>query len=412
MMNDLVNHTAHQTRLDLGHRDCQILIASRSTSAVDSLQQVLAPLPKTKIKSQVMVNGHIDPLDGLERMPDLLVVRLDTNWEVELEALSARPATQRPPMIIVSAESDPQVMRHSMQAGARDFFVEPFDPEEVLRSVEHLSREVQDNPANQDARITVVMNAKGGSGASLIASNVAHALVQECDESVALVDLDLQFGSLSYYLDLNLKHGIKEALDNVDDLDAIALDGYLVKHDSGLRVMGVEEGRMILNDEVSSERLRHLIALMARAHHHVVIDVPRQIDLITSTVLEMADQVVIVTQQSITHLRDTARLMDVLRDDLEIPNEHLDVVVNRYQKNAMITRTEIENALKQRSLICIPNDFKNVSESLNDGIPLLDIARRAPISKAMMDLCEVVKGNRDTEENTVLGRLFAKLKGA
>jgi pilus assembly protein CpaE len=284
--------------------------------------------------------------------------------------------------------------------------------DEVLRSAEHLSREVLDNSSVQDARITVVMNAKGGSGASLIASNAAHALCQEYEQRVALVDLDLQFGSLSYYLDLNLKHGIKEALDNVDDLDAIALDGYLVKHESGLRVMGVEEGRILLNDEVSSERLRHLIALMARTHDHVIIDVPRQIDLITSTVLEMADQIVIVTQQSITHLRDTARLMDVLRDDLDVPNDYIDVVVNRYQKNAMITHTEIENALKQRSLICIPNDFQSVSESLNEGIPLLQVARRSPVTKGVMELCEVVRGNKSSEEHSVLSRLFAKLKGA
>lgn len=412
MMNDLVNHTAHQARVDFGRKDCQIMVASRSTAAVDSLKQILSPLPKAKINTQVMVNGHIDPLEGQEVMPDLLVFRLDSNWEVELEAISSRSASQRPPMVIVSAESDPQVMRCSMQAGARDFFVEPYDPEDILRSIENLRHEVLDNPGQEDAKVTVVMNAKGGSGASLIASNLAHVLCQEYDEQVALVDLDLQFGSLSYYLDLNLKHGIKEALDNVDDLDAIALDGYLVKHDSGLRVMGVEEGRIILNDEVSSERLRHLIALMARAHHHVVIDVPRQIDLITSTVLEMADQVVIVTQQSITHLRDTARLMDVLRDDLEIPNEHIEVVVNRYQKNAMITITEIENALKQRSILCVPNDFKVVSESLNDGVPLLNIARRAPITRSMIDLCEVVRGNKHYGEHSVIGRLFAKLKGA
>ncbi|MDI3323797.1 AAA family ATPase [Pontibacterium granulatum] len=388
------------------------MVASRSNEAVGNLQKILEPLPKTKIHGQVMVNGHIDPLEGQSVLPDLLVYRLGPNWEVELEAISARPVSQRPAMVIVSSESDPQVMRSSMQAGARDFFVEPFVPEEVLRSLDHLRAEVLDNSSQEDARISVVMNAKGGSGASLIASNLAHALCQEYEQQVALVDLDLQFGSLSYYLDLNLKHGIKEALDNVDDIDAIAMDGYLVKHESGLRVMGVEEGRMILNDEVSSERLRHLIALLARMHHHVVIDVPRQIDLITSTVLEMADQVIVVTQQSITHLRDTARLMDVLRDDLEISDENLEVVVNRFQKNSSITRSEIENTLKQRSLICVPNDYKVVSDSLNDGVPLLNIARKAPITKAIIDLCEVVRGNRHDDENTIWGRLYAKLKGA
>lgn len=412
-MNTNLNQAAvPQPAPEVGHQEFEILIASRSSASVEHLQTVLSPLPKVEIRTRVIVNGSVDPLDKVEDMPSLLVFRLGDNWEIELEALSARPASQRPPVIVVSAESDPRVMRSAMQAGARDFFVEPYEPDELLRAVEHLSSELIADPGRNDARITVVMNAKGGSGASLIASNVAHILCDQHKRRVALVDLDMQFGSLSHYLDLNLRHGIKEALDNVDDLDAIALDSYLVKHNSGLRVMGAEDGRIILNDEVSSERLRHLIKLMARAHHHLIIDVPRQIDLITSTVLEMADQVVIITQQSITHLRDTARLIDVLREDLEIPPNQIEVVVNRYQKGAAITCSEIENALKHKSLICIPNDYKSVTESLNDGVPLLEVARRSPVTRALSELADVVSGKKEEQEHTVLGRLFAKLKGA
>ncbi len=412
-MNTNLNQAAvPQPAPEVGHQEFEILIASRSSASVEHLQTVLSPLPKVEIRTRVIVNGSVDPLDKVEEMPSLLVFRLGDNWEIELEALSARPASQRPPVIVVSAESDPRVMRSAMQAGARDFFVEPYEPDELLRAVEHLSSELIADPGRNDARITVVMNAKGGSGASLIASNVAHILCEQHKRRVALVDLDMQFGSLSHYLDLNLRHGIKEALDNVDDLDAIALDSYLVKHNSGLRVMGAEDGRIILNDEVSSERLRHLIKLMARAHHHLIIDVPRQIDLITSTVLEMADQVVIITQQSITHLRDTARLIDVLREDLEIPPNQIEVVVNRYQKGAAITCSEIENALKHKSLICIPNDYKSVTESLNDGVPLLEVARRSPVTRALSELADVVSGKKEEQEHTVLGRLFAKLKGA
>ncbi len=393
-------------------RRFQVLIASRSAESVSQLQVVLGSLPHIDIEVRTITNGHTDPLFGLGTFPDLLVFRVGERWEMELEAISHRPPSQRPAMIVVSDSVDPAVMRTAMQAGARDFFGEPMAASALLASVEHLYDEMMAGPDNLSGRITVVVNGKGGSGASLVASNTAHLLASEQGCRVVLVDLDLQFGSLCHYLDLRIKHGIKEALDNMDDLDALALDGYLAKHPDGLRVMGAEEGRIVLTDEVSGERLLQLIRLLARYHEHIVIDLPRQIDLITSTVLEHADQVVIVTQQSITHLRDTARLMDILRDDLEVDSEKMVVVVNRFQKSSEITCSEIENALKHKTLVRIPNDYSAVTESLNDGVPISQVAKRSPVSRALLDLSEVVMGRQEEEVHGVLGRFFSKLTGA
>lgn len=409
-----MSDTLHTARSGGEHRlkRFQVLIASRSAESVSQLQVVLGSLPNVDIEVRTITNGHMDPLFGLSTFPDLLIFRVSERWELELEAISNRPPNQRPPMIVISDVIDPAVMRTAMHAGARDFFGKPLAASALLASVEHLREELTTNPGNQAGHITVVINGKGGSGASLIASNAAHVLAHEQDRSVVLVDLDLQFGSLCHYLDLRIKHGIKEALDNVDDLDALALEGYLVKHNDGLRVMGAEEGRIVLTDEVSGERLMQLMRMMARYYEHIIIDLPRQIDLITSTVLENADQIVIVTQQSITHLRDTARLMDILRDDLDVDPDRLTVVVNRYQKNSEITCSEIENALKHKALVKVPNDYGAVTESLNDGIPLLQVARRSPISKALRELSKVLMGRKLEVPHGVLGRLFSKLKGA
>lgn len=411
----MMNENLHQMAKPEGSfrpRRFQVLIASRSAESVSQLQVVLGSLPNLDIEVRTITNGHSDPLFGLGTFPDLLVFRVGEQWEIELEAISNRPPAQRPPMIVISDSVDPAVMRTAMQAGARDFFGEPMSASALLASVEHLSEEILAGPDNRVGKITVVINGKGGSGASLLACHTAHILASVHDRRVVLVDLDLQFGSLCHYLDMRIKHGIKEALDNMDDLDAMALDGYLAKHVDGLKVMGAEEGRIVLTDEVSGERLVQLMRLLARYHEHIIIDLPRQIDLITSTVLEHADQVVLVTQQSITHLRDSARLMEILRDDLDIDPDKITVVVNRFQKNAEISCATIENALDHKMLVRIPNDYAAVTESLNDGAPLIRIAKRSAVSKALLDLSEEIIGRPEEEPHGVLGRLFSKLTGA
>lgn len=393
-------------------KEFSVLIASRSPDALTQLKSVISMLPaQVNIHCRLISNGHSDPLYGLEQLPDLLVFRVGESWQAELEALCSRQADMRVPTLIISEDTASQAMRLSMKAGARDFFPEPLDEAELQRTVDQLYREAIDSKEALNAQLTVVMNAKGGSGASLIATNLAHQMALESRGKVVLVDLDLQFGSLSHYLDLNPKRGIKQALENVEDLDTLALEGYLANHVSGLKVLSSESDRLLLNDEVSTEQLQQLFKLLAQDHQHLVVDLPRQIDLITTTVLERADQIVLTLQQGITYLRDAARLIEVMRRDLDIPDHRILVVLNRYDKSAPISIEEVAKALKHQPILTMPNDFKHVTESLNNGLPLQQIARRAPISRALHALSEQVTGQGPANNSGLLGKLVNLVKG-
>ncbi|MBY4675739.1 AAA family ATPase [Marinobacterium arenosum] len=391
----------------------KVLVASRNREAQQCLSDTLKLIPQISVQDRILINGSSDPLHGSDILPDLLVFRLTEHWVEELEALRNRPADKRPPVLVISGEADPAIMRRAMQVGARDFFIDPCRSEELGKAVTELYLECQQQAKVGCGRMTAIINAKGGSGASMLASNLAHMLAVERHRRVALMDLDLQFGSLSQYLDLKVRHGITEALNNIDDMDQVALEGYMVKHSSGLRIMGVEEGRLMLTDEVSGERLMKLVKLIAEHYQHLIIDLPRQIDINTSTILEAVDQIFVVVQQSLTHLRDATRLMEVLREEMDIPADRIHVVLNRYQKQASITLDEVGKALHQPvdQILTIPNDFKHVEESLNQGIPLYEVAKRAPINRALTDLMTTVEGEPEPNGVSMFGRLFAKLRG-
>ncbi len=100
----------------------------------------------------------------------------------------------------------------------------------MLAAVRRLTRELKSSKKTGSSELIAFINAKGGSGGSFLAANIAHLLVAVSNRKVALVDLDLQLGNLTQYLDLEPKRGLIEALDVAADLDGVSIEAYLTKH--------------------------------------------------------------------------------------------------------------------------------------------------------------------------------------
>ncbi|MFP5338888.1 MAG: hypothetical protein ACLGIW_10445, partial [Gammaproteobacteria bacterium] len=66
---------------------------------------------------------------------------------------------------------------------------------------------------------------------------------------------------------------------------------------------------------------------------------------LTGITLEQADQVYVVLQQSLSHLKDAVRLVRIMREDLGIRGDRLQLVVNRYDKTAPVSLKDIAEAL-------------------------------------------------------------------
>lgn len=385
----------------------QVLIAGRSKEDLQLLEALLRKQPGIAVTTRLITNGHIDPLYGVVTMPELLVLSLSHYWEEELKALAERPAASRPPVIVVGPGNDVQVMRKAMQAGARDFFTRPAPEQEFAAVVQQVFKDRFAGAGSSTTRLTAVVNAKGGSGATVLACNLAHIMAVEAKQKVALLDLDIQFGTLPLYFDLKSGHSLLDALEVVADLDSTALTGFMTKHASGVHLLGAMTDRIVLPGDISAKRLGLLMELLTQGYQQVVVDLPRQIDSLTGMVMERADQIVIVMQQSLTHVRDAKRLMSILKDGLAIADERITVAVNRYDPKNRIGINDIQQTLDHRSLELIPNDFKRAAESVNLGIPLHDYAQTAPITRSIADLATKLSGRSPERKKGLFGRAFA-----
>jgi pilus assembly protein CpaE len=366
----------------------EILLAGRAREELQALESLLRSQGDIQVNSRLMVNGGVDPLEGVSPLPDALVLLAGDHWEAELTALCERPAGERPPLLVVGPRGNVELIRLAMRAGARDFFSPPIDDGEILQFLKELARDRRQEPGRV-ARTTAVINAKGGSGASLVAANLAHRLVTQ-GRSTVLVDMDVQFGSLPLYFNLVPDHGLVRALESADSLDVLALEAYLRRHDSGLGLLASSPGDHLNLGEVPEGRVEQLLEVLAQASDEVVVDLPRWINGATACVLERADHILVVMQQGVAHLHDAQRLRDILLHELGLLSSRVSVVVNRHDKRSDIDLEAIGDALPGLTLRTLPNDFRQACHSINVGSPLGEVAPRSPLTRQLKALVEAL----------------------
>lgn len=384
-----------------------LLISSRDAESLRHLQGLSQRIPNLRVNTRLVTNGHTDPLYGLEQMPDLLLLRVSHLWRDELAALLQRPAHERPPLLVCGPLDEREGIRLAMQAGARDFLPEPVSAEELLQALGRMIGESRPSGGESRGKLVAVINAKGGSGATMLACNLAQQLSVK-GGSTLLLDMDLQFGSVAHYLDMLPQHSHVEVLQQIGELDGVALRGFCTHFSPNLHALGGRSDELFLPQDVQVEQLEVLLRLARETYDWVVADLPRQIDHLTGTVLEQADQVYVVLQQSLSHLKDASRLVRILRDELGVMGNRLQVVVNRYDKAAPVNLRDIEDALRCSAPLRLPNDFAVVSESQNAGVPLDSHAPRAPITQAMRDLSQELLGHQPSSDEGLLKRAFGR----
>lgn len=385
----------------------RVLVAGRSKEAISSLYKHLSSDDHLTVNLRHITNGHADPLYGIADLPDLLLLHIDGLMGGELEALLERPASVRPPMVVVSEADDAAAMRLAMKAGARDF-LSSSDTDEVTQSVKAIRDDLKDE-SSIDGKLTAVVNAKGGAGATFLACNLAHLAVSITDESTALIGLDMQFPTLPSYLDMKLQHGLMQALETADELDAVALNAIMASHASGLQVLAAIPEDFRFGFDGLVPQANKLFDQLLANYKHVVVDMPRRIDEFNAHVISRASRILLVVQQSLPHVQDATRMQQLLRDQLGISANNLVIVVNRYVKNAEISLGDIEKALPDSEIVTVPNHYKPVAESINIGVPMYEHAPKSTVTRSLIALQSKLLGYAPEDHPALAGGKFSSL---
>jgi pilus assembly protein CpaE len=240
-------------------------------------------------------------------------------------------------LIVTSTVNEFSFFRWLKDMGVDEYLLQPFKAEALTQAltVRVDAPKAAEAPKKQ-GEVTVVLGARGGVGATTLATNLAGLLAREHQRTTLLLDLDAHFGSAAMMLDLEPSRGIATLFDNPDRVDGLFLDRVLIRQSDHLFLLSAEEplkealSHTTRTAEVLLPRLREKFA-------HTIIDLPRALTPLTRALLAGADRVVLVTEPSLTGLRDLLRLQDYLKDALQRP---LPLVFSN--RGGLLAKTEVK----------------------------------------------------------------------
>ena len=282
-------------------------------------------------------------------------------------------------LIAIGGLNDVATYRDLIEAGATDYLVKPIT-ETALRAA--LSR--RQAPGLGDDRATekradriVVVGAQGGVGASTIALNLAWLSAAAHEKKTILVVLDLEFGAAALALDLEPSRGLREALENPSRIDSLFASSAIVRVNDRFALMSTEE-TFDQGFRPDPGAIETLLRVLEESNDCVVIDLPRAAFDLRHGVFQAATRVVLVSDLSLRGLRDTARLIDIIRD--AAPEVPVTVVANRTgAPQQAISVAEFKKTLGRNVDLQIPEEPKALAAAITAGKPL---AQSAPDSKA------------------------------
>ena len=346
----------------------------------------------------VIVNGS---------RPDLVVV--ETTTPQDLEALEAL-ATAHPEIdyVLIGAEMSPEVLMRAMRAGVRDVLPAPTTPEAVRAAV---LRQVRKRPVaiaapvERRGQVLAFISCKGGSGATFTAANLAHLLAAGGARSVALIDMNLQFGDALLFISSQQPvSNVADVARNIARLDRELLQSAMLTVAPGVHVLAAPDDPAHASD-VTRAHVQAIVQLARTMFDFVVIDAGRSLSAVTLQVLDLADQVYAVLQLTLPFIRDGKRLRDVFRS-LDYPAGKIHWIVNRYEKNSQITLEDVKKTLAVGELITLPNQYDVVAASVNQGVPITTIAPNSPITRALAELAQRIAPVADKARGGWLSGLF------
>lgn len=305
-------------------------------------------------------------------------------------------------VILIAEDITPASLHSLLRKGADEFVPYPLPEGELARAIERVR--AVDTPVvaqptgpnlksgeQKDGAVLAVHGLAGGTGATTLAVNLAWELANisgDTSPSVCLLDLDLQFGAASTYLDLPRREVVYEMLSDTESMDEESFAQSLLTFEGKLQVL-TSPTDMLPLDLITPEDIERVI-VMARSHFdYVVIDMPSTLVQWSETVLQEAHVYFTTLELDMRSAQNALRFKRALQSE-ELPVKKLRYVVNRAPKFTDLSgKSRIKRMAESLDIsidLQLPDGGKQVSQGSDHGLPLATSAPKNPLRKEIAKL--------------------------
>ncbi|UCH44495.1 MAG: AAA family ATPase [Nitrospiraceae bacterium] len=342
---------------------------------------------------------------------DLLIMELGDSVNGEFDLFRSLKATgEIGEVFLTSSSTNPAILIEALRAGAKEFFTQPLNREDVMASLLKFKDQWEGAPVipqkTKKGKIINVIGGKGGVGTTTVAVNIAASLNElENVDSVALIDMNLVLGEIPLFMDLETSFNWGEVAKNISRVDSTYLMSVLAKHPSGVFILPSPTD---YNGEkfADADTIEQLLEMMMRTFDYIVIDNGQSLNDISRKILELSDTVFLVSIPTLPCLINVKRLLKTFLRLGFHQQERVKIIMNRSHRKSMISIKEAEEGIGKKISWLIPNDYNSAMSAINKGKVLTEIAKKAEITKTIQKIAVTLcKGeNRSNGKKSFWGR--------
>jgi pilus assembly protein CpaE len=335
----------------------QLMASLQQTGCVKSIKQWTIPVEKIT--------------DAAESLPDVVFLDLSRDTESYFGfAAQLRRIRSSVKLVVCSPSSAPshQILLEAMRNGVQDFLPKPVNLENLKEILSRFMQESDGKDRSSLEKLIVVMGSKGGVGTTTVTVNLGVQLASFTHKRVVVLDFARPLGNVHLLLDLHAKFRIRDAVENLDRLDAHFFSGLLTRHKSKLEILGgavqPEEWQSI-----AIPPLERVVNVAQSSFDMVLVDIGSQFSSEWSEVLRMARMILLVAEANVPALWTLERRLLALKG-LGISPDRSRIIINRWHKGDDQALSTIQKDLNRPVFACLPNDFRKASEAVNLGTPI------------------------------------------
>lgn len=331
-----------------------------------------------------LAGGHLDCIVHATR---------STQFPVD-DIAAIREHTRAPIILVASGGEAAAMLDKALEVDVADVLLLPQLTHNVvfsIRKAAHARRQLQ-VPVHR-GRVITVFSPKGGTGKTVISTNMAAQLAKVEGKRTLLLDLDLQFGDAAIMLGLEPAKTIYDLVVAPGELDSEKLAGYVTKHQCGLDILAAplrpEDAELIVESKVTA-----LIEVAKTAYDAIVVDTSPFFHGPMLATLDRTDQLLVLCGLDVPTLKNVRLALQTL-ELLSFPASRIEYVMNRASANVGLKTREVEDGLKVKVGHELPLE-RNVQVCVNRGEPAVLSDPRSDFARGVAALAKQVAPKHTT----------------
>ena len=293
-------------------------------------------------------------------------------------------------IVVTSSDYSTNSIVRAMRLGAKEFLPKPVLKDDLdLKRIIGVFIQRGEEQDDTSSKIITVYSNKGGIGKTTIAVNLALELAKVTKDKVALVDLNLQLGDISTFLNLNPPFDVSYVIKNlIDKKDETLLQAFEKYKETSMYVLA-DPSYIEQSESITPNQISDLFKALKKVFPYIIVDMSSNIDPNSLKILDLSDWIMFTTIVNIPAIRNSQRCLNLFKSR-RYPDNKVKIIINRYMENDEIKIEDIETTLGDKVYWKIPNNYFSIMDSINKGVTVSEINPNSNIANSFRELASKV----------------------